>query len=215
MWKSLLSAAAAVTLVASAAAVPAHAETSKGALTFTVLRKGSDIGTFSIAYHVDNGRTYIDSKTHVAVKIVFVTAYRFEQEEHEVWQGGHLARLDSKTDDDGKDRSLHVKADGNALDVDGSAAKYRAPLQVVPASLWNPATVQQTELLNTIDGKMMKVAVRDVGRETVKVAGQPVTATHYAITGDLKRDLWYDARGRLVQVAFLGDDGSKILYVLR
>ena len=96
MWKSILGAATALTLVASAGAVPASASVNTGALTFTVLRDGSKIGTHRIAYHVDNGRTYIDTRTDIAVKVVFVTAYEFEQEAHEVWQSGHLVKLDSK-----------------------------------------------------------------------------------------------------------------------
>jgi len=85
---------------------------------------------------------------------------------------------------------------------------------VVPASLWNMATVSQTHLLNTLDGSDMAIMVKDLGEEAVKVMGKDVMARHYAISGDLQRELWYDAGGRLVKVRFAASDGTDIQYVL-
>jgi len=44
--------------------------------------------------------------------------------------------------------------------------------------------------------------------------GKDVMARHYAISGDLQRELWYDAGGRLVKVRFAASDGTDIQYVL-
>ena len=41
-----------------------------------------------------------------------------------------------------------------------------------------------------------------------------VEAQHFALSGDLQRELWF-ADGKLVHVRFQADDGSQIDYVLR
>ena len=54
-----------------------------------------------------------------------------------------------------------------------------------------------------------------MAEEPVKGPGGPVPAKHYAITGDLQRELWFDSHGTLLKVRFKGQDGSDIQYVLK
>ena len=61
----------------------------------------------------------------------------------------------------------------------------------------------------------MPVTVTRVGAEIVEAGGRNVSATHYSVTGQLNRELWYDANGVLVQVQFAGSDGSQISYILQ
>src|SRR5262249_61164686 len=84
-----------------------------------------------------------------------------------------------------------------------------------PASLWRPDTVQQTVLLDPIKGRDRQVSVADKGLEKVQVRGQLVDAHHYAMTGQITRDIWYGPDGQIVQVSFPGKDGSQVQVVLR
>lgn len=88
-------------------------------------------------------------------------------------------------------------------------------LTILPASLWDSAIVHQQVLLNTLDGSKMRVTVQDLGPETVVVGGRNISARHYKITGDLQRDLWFDARSAQVRVQIAGNDGSSIVYELK
>jgi hypothetical protein len=47
------------------------------------------------------------------------------------------------------------------------------------------------------------------GTETITVAGRAVAARKYLVTGDLERELWYDAAGDWLQ-SRLEHDGAKI-----
>jgi hypothetical protein len=208
-----LFAAATAALVALGSANLARAADSE--LEFTVLRNGDPIGSHEIDVTERDGKTMVDIETEVAVKLAFVTLYNFDHEGHEVWQDGHLVSYRSKTDDDGTDKALNAKLDGDALAVEGSASRHRSVPTIIPASLWNPATVGQSKLLNTLDGSEMAVSVADKGMENVDVRGQQVPARHYVLTGELQRELWYDASGRLVKVRFAASDGSDIQYVLK
>ena len=44
---------------------------------------------------------------------------------------------------------------------------------------------------------------------------QSKAAHHYRIAGDLQRDIWFDDDGEMVKLAFLGQDGSKVVYLVQ
>jgi hypothetical protein len=185
-----------------------------GPLLFTVLRDGSKIGTHEIDIHQDGNETRVDIATDVAVRLAFVTLYRFEHVEHEVWRDRRLVKIDSKTDDDGTDKSLHGELGDGGLTIEGSAQKFFAATPVVPASLWNADIARQGRLLNMLDGSEVEVSIRFVGDETVAAHGNRVAARRYDIAGQLNRETWFDADGTLVQVRFKADDDSDIRYVM-
>lgn len=191
------------------AAVPASDR-----LDFAVMRNGSQIGQHELVFHETGGDTKVDINTKVAVKIVFITAYHFEHEGHEVWHDGRLISLKSHTDDDGTKHVLNAAAtaDGVEIRADGQPPVTAAPL--IPASLWNEGILKGDPILNTLDGSLMKISVSDLGTETVTARGKQILAHHYAIRGDLERDLWYDRQNVLVRVRFKGEDDSDIEYVL-
>ena len=187
----------------------------KQPLAFTVLRNGDPVGTNTISFQQTAAGLQVDVKTNIVVKFAMIPVYRFEHEGHEVWQGDHLVSLRSVTDDDGAPHKLAVSAQGGSLDVKGDGYSGPGAASLIPGSLWNPAVPHQTTLLNSLDGKMMTVAVKDLGEETVLVRGVASMAHHYVVDGDLKRDLWYTSDGTLVQIHLKAKDDSDILYVLR
>lgn len=184
-----------------------------GVLDFTVLRNGSEVGRHEMLFRNEADSLKIDIRTNVAVKVAFITAYRFEHEGHEVWQGGRLARLWSKTNDDGTKHVLDVTAGGDNLVVMADGKEPEKSSTTIPASLWNERIVQQKNILNTLDGSRMSIQVADLGTETVLVKNARVPARHYVISGDLQRELWYDAQNVLVKVRFKAKDGSDIEYL--
>lgn len=213
LYKTMYAALAAATLSLTAIAPAFAAPPPGGNLNFTVLRNGSQVGQHQMQFRNEADGLKIDIRTNVAVKVAFITAYRFEHEGHEIWQNGQLMRLWSKTNDDGTHHVLDVTSGGSDLSVtaDGKAAEKAAVS--IPASLWNEGILQQRSILNTLDGSRMTISVADLGTETVPVQGQAMPARHYAITGDLQRELWYDAQNVLVKVRFKAKDGSDIEYL--
>lgn len=202
--------ALALWVLPSQAAVPAG-----GRLDFTVMRNGEEVGRHELVFRKYGDKLDIDIATRVAVKVLFVTAYRFEHDGHETWQNGELVRLTSVTNDDGTHHTLDVRANGHGLDVVGDGSKSNADAAIIPASLWNEGILAGGKILNTLDGRKMAIDVREIGKETVEVRGEPVSARHFAVTGELERELWFDSNDVLVKVRFKGKDGSDIDYLLR
>ena len=192
-----------------AAASPAETH-----LEFTVLKDGDPIGHHQIDLDLNGNNETVSIKTNILVKVAFVPVYRFEHTGSEVWQNGHLVSLTSQTNDDGEKHNLAVAAKDDHLDVDGDGSHSLANGGIIPASLWNLNLVKQTVLLNTLTGKQMPVTVADLGEDTIRSRGANTPAHHYKVTGELKRELWYDQTGTLIQVKFKAKDDSDILYVL-
>jgi len=180
---------------ALAASIPARDK-----LAFDVIRKGKDIGDYVITFRKSGSNLTVRLSTKVKVKLplVGVTVYQFVQKSSEQWRSGKLVALSSTTNDNGEAHSIKLGASS-----------------LLPASLWNIDIVKVHKALNTIDGKKMKISVHKVGNEKVPTGHGKVVATHYRISGDLTRDVWYGADGTLVRVSFAGDDGSKVDYRLR
>lgn len=184
-------------------------------LSFTVLRNGEVIGTHDYSFTKKGPGLVVDINTDIKVKFAFVTVYRFEHRAREVWNRGKMTSTTSTTNDDGKDHKLKVSFAGKKLKVNGDGKNSIVDYGAMPASLWNPETINNTTLLNTLDGTMMNVKVDELGNENVNVGGGQVAARHYQLSGDLQRELWFDNNDTLVMVRFKGDDGSTISYELR
>jgi len=198
------------------AAGPARAVTvPSGDLSFTVLRNGDPIGKDVLSFEKRSNHLVVHVKTDIAVKVAFITVYRFHHQSREVWTNGRMTFIESTTDDDGTPHTLHAEAGQGALVVDGDNKKSTAPAQIVPASLWNHDIVSSRTLLNTLNGTQMAINVRDLGPEQIMVHGRSTQARHFVLTGQLERELWYDDTGVLVQAKFKGSDGSSIIYALR
>ena len=55
----------------------------------------------------------------------------------------------------------------------------------------------------------------DRGTEFILAGPKSVKARHYALSGDVRRDVWYGPDGQTLQVLFRAKDGSKIAFVMR
>lgn len=187
-------------------------------LSYTVFRDGKPIGTHGYEINAIGDETVVKVATDIKVKVLFVTAYQFIHSSEEHWNGEKLVLIKSTTNDDGVDKKLDAVKKGTVIAVNSVIKKddriSKAPQDVIPASLWNPATVSQSTLLNTVDGSMMEVKITDLGEEDVPANGGNVKAKHYQITGELTRELWFDQKGDLVRARFPAKDNSEIIYAL-
>ena len=173
------------------------------------------MGRHVIDFNRQGDSTKVNITTHVAVKLAFITVYRFDHSGFESWKGNHLLALKSNTYDDGTSHQLAVSAAGDHLNIAADGMQSAASAAILPASLWQASTVRQSSLLNTLDGTVMRVAVQDEGEDRLTASGREVPAHHYKISGGLDRDLWFDQSNTLVRMQFAGKDGSDIVYQLR
>lgn len=152
-------------------------------LRFEIVRNGDDIGYATVDVQREGDRTIVETETRMRVKVLFFTAFRFEHTTREVWHDGQLVRLETSTYDDGAEFAVTAARNGDGLDVSGPKGDYSAPAGVLPTTYWNPATRDQSKLLNTRKGDVIDVEIVDKGTVDSADAVAPRGAKHFLIDG--------------------------------
>lgn len=180
---------------------------------FKVLRDNSPIGHHRITFTRRDHRLVVNAKFSVAVTVLGFTVYSYDYQSEEIWRDGCLQSVDADIDDNGERWSMAAHGQGGALKVSGPAGNYVIHRRVFPTNHWNADVIRTHAVLNTLTGRVDKVTVERVGRESVQTGTGPRQATHYRFKGDLKTEIWYDDAGRWVKLRFPSKDGSVIDYV--
>jgi hypothetical protein len=195
-------------VLGAGAAVHAASET----IRFAIMRNGEQIGTHSIEINRGPKETVVNLATDLAVKVLFVTAYRLQFTASERWAGGKLVALTSEGDDNGTKHKVSVALKPAGLEVEADGKTSTVDKNIMPASLWNPEVIKRTAVLDTKDGVVIPIEVVDVGPEELTFDKRTIKAHHYTIKGKFPQEVWYDEKGRLVQSSLVAPDGSVILY---
>lgn len=213
--RGFFAALAVAALSGAALCGPAHAaDPAAGTWRYTVFRDGSPIGDHSISFTPAGDQLQVDIKTDIAVKIAFVTAFRFEHSSQELWKNGRLQSLTATTNDDGTKHTVTAKADGGTLLVTADGANASRPPETLVHNQWNMDNLKAPALLSAFDGTEYKISSTGPQPDTVDIGNSSVKARKYTVSGDLARTFWFDDQNRLLKVAF-ESRGSNVVYELK
>ena len=190
---------AAVLLLASL--LPAFAD-SAGEYTFTVLSDGNPIGRHRIAFEYQGDRVEIREMTDIEISFATIPLYTFEHHARQLWRDGRAVRIDATTNDNGERLEITVRdtGEGYVRTVNGRVDRFDEKATVL--ALWNKDTFGQGPYFSAVEDKVLSASFKDVGIETIILAGRPVQAQYYRMLGDEEHELWFDPKGHLAKVAF-------------
>jgi len=186
-----------------------------GDVTYAVFRNGDQIGTHVMDFTRDGDRYQVVTKIDIAVTVLGVTFFRFVTDSDELWVDGKFASFVAKTDYDGKLHDVTVHPAGGGLAVADNGVTTVAPGDPLPGTLWNPASLKATQLIDPTDGTLKQVQVIDRGSEQITVRGRPMAARHVSFIGGIQREVWYGPDDRIVHIEYRGPDGSLVVTELR
>lgn len=173
-----------------------------------------DVGSHKVSFSRSGADLMVDVENRIKVKVLFITAYRFEADRMEIWRDGRLISYKSQTHDDGTDYEVGAEAKGDKLMIDGGDGPVEAPGDVFPTHPWNFALTERSLLMDTNTGELLEVSVTEMGEETIEARGQQVRARKFVISGDLERELWYGPDGTWLRMRF-DKDGAEITFTLQ
>jgi hypothetical protein len=204
---SLLKSLAALAIVLSALTVGADAaapaSSPEPALSFRVERGGTPIGTHTINFTQVGDELHVAIDINLAVSFGPITVFRYAHSNRETWRDGKLVAIETETNDDGRLFSVSARMTDQGLEVTSSEnGTFIAPKNIIPTSYWNPATVEQTRLLDTQRGRIINVRVNETATREALVDGARVPVREYEMTGDLKLKLWYSPQMEWLNVIF-------------
>jgi hypothetical protein len=185
-------------------------------LHFDVVRKGAVVGQHQITFHRNGENLQVHSDLKINVKMLFFTAYRYNQTREEVWRDGKLIGLVSRADDDGTLTDIKGTAGPKGIIITSGKLSWTLPPDSVPASYWNVSMVKEKgPLVNAESGRVTNAKPVRIGEESLVIAGKQIVATHYRLFAREPRDVWYDASGRWVKLTMVAEDGSILEWVLK
>lgn len=182
-----------------------------GALVFDVYRKGAKIGQHVTTFTRTGEDLRVDVRMNLAVDVLFITAYKFDYEATEIWRDGQLIAASSTVNDNGKIAKTAARLEDGVFKVDGPRGAFLASDWVFPTNHWHRGQANSGTLLNTLNGRLVRVDVAHRGIDAVATAQGSVDAEHLEYTGQLRdTEVWYDADNRWVKMRFKAKDGSYI-----
>jgi len=184
-------------------------------ILFDVYREDSKAGFHRVKFTKMGERLGVESNFQLKINFIFFTAFQYDYQSTATWANGQLHRLNATIDDDGKLFSVLAVRKSDLFQLNGPDGEVRVDAPLYPTNHWNPAVVEQAQVLNTLTGKINNVQIKAQNKETVLTENGTIEATRYAYSGDLKNEVWYDDAGRWVKMRFKARDGSTINYVCR
>ena len=169
----------------------------KASRTFRIIRDGDDIGSHSLDAVLGADGMEMRITIRIAVKVLGLTAYRYEMDNRELWKGGQLVSVDSRVNDDGERDFSKVSRKGDGLSVEGS--RYAGPVDVsaVTTSYFVPDFLKRQPWISTQSGKPLDLSIGADGR-----------SGWWSTSGELNVKLGYDDRREWVGCEF--DAGGEL-----
>lgn len=158
---------------------------------YRVLRGGDDIGSQSVTVRRDGGHIEVDVTVEIRVRILGITAYRYEMANTEVWDDGRLMRMDARTDDDGTRDFARARREGGRLLVEGSGFSGEAPEDAATTTYWTPDFLGRRTWISTQTGRLLSVSATRRGTVDLALPSGKVAAEKWQVTGDLDLELFY------------------------
>jgi hypothetical protein len=184
--------------------------------TYDVVRSGSVIGTQTVRFTGSGEDLDVEVEIGASVELLSISVYKYHHHAHERWVHGEFAGLDSETDDDGTPRRVAVHRDPHSGELRGVVGHPAVAGPVMPASLWNSRIVTQTRVIDRETGELVPMTARQVGEDTLQIAGREVRAERFDIDGPVKGTAWYDRAGCWLRAKFnTRVDGSEVEIVRR
>jgi hypothetical protein len=193
-------------LSASAIALGVPRLTLAGALpenrTFRVFHDGSEIGTHQITFTPEDKGFAVDVDIDIAVKIAFITAYRYNQKGRDRWVDGRLVGADYRTDDNGKVTTLLARSEDGRLMVDGASGRLELPPgTMTDLGFWNEAILHAPVIVDSQTGEAGLMKAGGGTPDQITIGGTRIDAMRYPITAPKGRSgsVWYSPDGHWVK----------------
>ena len=185
-----------------------------GQYVFEVTRDGKPIGTQTVTLKQDGQALTVTTESTIAVKILGVVVYRMHQVLTETFQGRKLVAIAAETKDPQGLRAGEIKRDGDHWSGKIGKQIRDFDCDCLASTMWQMAGLSGPRMIEASEGRPRTVTVEDKGTDMLDLPEGKVETRHFAVKGELAREVWYDPAGNLVSAQQIGSDGSLIRQIL-
>ena len=185
---------------------------------FRVFLDDKELGHHRFDVRATPAGSDVDIRADFEFKLMFITAFLYEHETSESWQGSCLEKVRSTTLQNRKRFAVAADRAGEALsvraNVGGDVSDAVLPDCVMSFAYWNPDILTESQLLNVQTGEYMDVNTRFMGRDSVDLRGATVDASRFQLRAkDLEIDLWYSDSDEWIALESTLPGGRKLRYI--
>lgn len=182
---------------------------------FAVKLDGDEIGYHRFELIDEGDQRRLRSEASFDVRFLFINALKYRHRATEVWSGGCLQEIETRTQTNGKKLAVSGATKDNRLVVDAGTEKNELSDCVMTFAYWNPEFLRQSRLLNSQSGEYLDVQVENLGSESITVRGEDMQASVYRLTAKkLELKLWYSPDDEWLALESVAKGGRIIRYEL-
>ncbi|MEO1000056.1 MAG: DUF6134 family protein [Pseudomonadota bacterium] len=174
-------------------ALPASAGTA--ARDFAIRLDGDEIGEQSVRVQRIGQVVQVDIAIDIRVRILGISAYRYEMTNRELWRDGAVQSIASRTNDNGTDHRVTAERESGGLRIAGTGFSGTIPGDVATTTYWTEEFLARRTWINTQDGTPLSVTASRLGAAELMLDSGPVACTKWRTGGDLALELYYDRNG--------------------
>lgn len=155
-----------------------------GRRSFTIIREGDDIGSHVVDIRRSGDEISAAIDIEIQVKLLGITAYRYEMTARETWKAGMLVSLESEVNDDGDPDHARAKAVGGVIEIDGSDHQGTVPGDSVPTSYWSHEFLNRGIWINSQTGVPIAVTAAEAGPGDAPGPNGRIETRTWTVKGD-------------------------------
>ncbi len=172
-------------------------------IEFDIYRNNKHIGKHIFSFKKSDNDIEIESEINFQIKKLGVVLYKYHVKGTEYYKDGKLIKFNSKTNQNGKEKYVNLKAEGNDLIIDGSSFKGKVSQEYLLGTWWNHSIVNAPAQISAVSGRIIKQKVTFLGKEEIKVGNKTFNTLHFNFSSTDKKlkknkklntDVWYDEK---------------------
>jgi len=170
-------------------------------IEFDIYRNNKHIGTHIFSFKKENDVLTVESEIKFQIKKLGVVLYKYHVKGTEYYKDGKLLKFNSKTNQNGKEKYVNIKSEGEELVIDGSSFKGKVPINYLLGTWWNHSIVESEAQISAVSGRIIKQKVTFLGKEKIQFGEKNINALHFNFSSTdeklskdkrLNTDVWYD-----------------------
>jgi len=170
-------------------------------IEFDIYRNNKLIGKHVFTFKRFEKKLEVESEINFQIKKLGVTLYKYHVKGTETYNGSKLIKFNSKTDQNGKQKYVNLKAENDELIIDGSSFKGKVPNEYLLGTWWNHSIVKAKAQISAVSGRIIKQNVKFLGKEVIKIGYKTYKTLHFNFSSSdnkldkdkkLNTDVWYE-----------------------
>jgi len=170
-------------------------------IEFDIYRNNKHIGKHIFSFKKSDNEIEVESEINFEIKKFGVVLYKYHVKGTEYYRDGKLIKFNSRTNQNGKEKYVNLKAEGKDLVIDGSSFKGKVSQEYLLGTWWNHSIVKAPAQISAVSGRIIKQKVTFLGKENIKLGNKTFKTLHFNFSSidkklnkskRLNTDVWYD-----------------------